>query len=364
MKNDCRNCAHELPAKAKYCPHCGQRDSDEKISLKSLLKKLWSTTFHLEGKFLRTAWQLFVPGLMTKEFFQGKQSRYPHPFRTLGIVMFFFLLMLNYRLHSTDSENSAVKFSVKEHAADTSKEMNSKDYYEKLEQRSTLESFRKNYEFLPSGLRNSQTREAMDSMTLLYARQHGQPDFSLDDTYHDTLRIALLKRNIVIAAQDIVLYEPEELIKRMGATTPLERIFIRQSIKSFKDTKALFHAYLGSLTWSLLAVSTFMAGILTLLYRRQRRYFVEHFIFLLHFHTGVLLLFTFGLVLDQLGIFSPQLYVLLALLCAVGMFFALRRYYGQGVGKTLLKWMAFILLYMAAWSISFLVGLLVVFVSY
>ena len=88
MKRCCRNCYHPLSYKAKFCAHCGQKDSDGRIGIKSLMGRLWNNTIHLEGKFMRTAWQLFIPGKVTVEFFKGKQERYPHPVRLFAIVMF------------------------------------------------------------------------------------------------------------------------------------------------------------------------------------------------------------------------------------------------------------------------------------
>jgi hypothetical protein len=67
-------------------------------------------------------------------------------------------------------------------------------------------------------------------------------------------------------------------------------VCLNKGIKSHKTPDALGHAYVGSLTWTILALIAIMSGFLALLYRSQRRYYVEHFIFLLHFHTGTMLL--------------------------------------------------------------------------
>ncbi|MEO6039823.1 MAG: hypothetical protein ABIQ93_15520, partial [Saprospiraceae bacterium] len=143
-----------------------------------------------------------------------------------------------------------------------------------------------------------------------------------------------------------------------------ERIFIRQAIKSFKSPAALAHACVGSLTWTLLAIITFMSGMLTLLYWRQRRYYVEHFIFLLHFHTGALLVFTLGFLLIELDLADPMLFAVLVPLAGLGMFFGLYRYYGQGIGRTFVKWSLFSLLYLISTVVFFIIGMVVVFAIY
>ena len=333
--------------------------------MKNLLGKLWNNTIHLEGKFLRTAWQLFVPGLVTTEFFKGKQDRYPHPIRLFGIVMFFFLLLLNHRLNKEEGGQSGFQFSVNNTEGDTIRKENTENYLQRMERRITLEDIQKNYAALPPDLQTPQTKQAVDSVLMLYSRERGSGDLSADrEQAGDTVDINLTGRMMRIPVLDIARYEPEEVIRRLGVTTWLERMFARQAIKSFKNPDALGHAYIGSFTWTLLAIITFMAGVLTLLYRRRRRYYVEHFIFLLHFHTGALLVLTLGIVLLQFHLIAVDLFANFALAIWIAMFFGLWRYYSQGFGKTLTKWLIFSVLYIFSMAVFFIIGLLVVFAFY
>ncbi len=358
--------------KAKFCAQCGQRDSDGKVTMKNLLGKLWNNTIHLEGKFLLTAWQLFVPGLVTKEFFKGKQDRYPHPIRLFGIVMFFFVLLLNQQLNNNDGQTSNLNFSFdlgKTDSIPKSKEerndYESKNDFRRIQHRVTLEDIRKNYAALPPTLQTPLTRQAVDSLLMLHSRQHGLGEsLSSKEQKEDTIDLSIIGHAVRISALDIVRYEPEELLQRMAITNWLERMFARQAIKSFKNPEALGHAYIGSFTWTILAIITFMASILTLLYRRRQRYYVEHFIFLLHFHTGALLLLTLSIVLLQLDLIGANIFANLALIIWIAMFFGLWRYYDQGFGKTLFKWLIFSILYIFSMAIFFVIGLLVVFAFY
>ena len=364
LKHYCRNCFYPLPNKAKFCPQCGQRNSDGKVSMRDLMGKLWNNTFHLEGKFLRTAWQLFVPGLVTAEFFKGKQERYPHPIRLFGIVMFFFLLLLNRSLNTAGSQQSGLNFSVNDTEGDTIEREDSETYLRKMERRITLEDIQKNYATLPLQLQTPQTKQAVDSLLVLHGRQYGLRNFSSGKADGDTIDIVLTGRKIRLPALDVARYEPEEVIRRVGTTNWIERVFIRQAIKSFKSPDALGHAYIGSFTWTLLAIITSMAGMLSLLYRRQRRYYVEHFIFLLHFHTGALLLLTLCILSVQFGLISKTIFATLAVGIWAAMFSGLWRFYAQGLGKTLVKWLIFSVLYIFSTAFFFVIGLLVVFAFY
>ncbi len=332
--------------------------------MRGLLGKLWNNTFHLEGKFLRTAWQLFIPGMVTKEFFKGKQDRYPHPIRLFGIVMFFFLLLLNRSLNTTGAQQSGLNFSFNATETDTVHQEDSETYLRKMEHQATLDDIIQNYPNLPPDLQTPQTERAIDSLLVLYGRQHGLENYLAGKDKADTLDIGLLGNTIRIPTLDIMRYEPDEVIRRIGVTNWLERIVIRQSIKSFKSPEALGHAYIGSFTWTLLAIITFMASILALFYWRQKRYYVEHFIFLLHFHTGALLLLTFGILLEQCGLEGRDIFPNIALMIWIGTFFGLWHYYGQGFGKTLAKWLIFSVLYIFSLALFFVLGLLVVFAFY
>jgi hypothetical protein len=74
------------------------------------------------------------------------------------------------------------------------------------------------------------------------------------------------------------------------------------------------------------------AGLLALVYWRSRRMFIEHAIFSLHTHAFLFLAFAAGLLLPRGWIWAA-----LAAGFPIYLFLAMRRVYGQGVFKTLLK---------------------------
>ena len=94
-KPKCLNCGDKMPRKATFCPHCGQRNNQGKVSMKELLRRFWSNFSHLDSKFVKMCWQLLIPGKVTMEYFAGRQKRYPHPVQFFFVVMFFFLLLLS-----------------------------------------------------------------------------------------------------------------------------------------------------------------------------------------------------------------------------------------------------------------------------
>lgn len=370
MNRYCKNCYVPLPEKAKFCPNCGQKDSDGKTGMGALLKKLWGTTFHIEGKFLRSCWQLFVPGKMSSEFFKGKQGRYPHPLRMFAVVMFIFLFLFNHVLNDKNkNQQSGLHFNQTTETVQgdsTVRRSTPLPPFERLKRKVEYEDMRRRYAALPAALRTPASREAVDSVLQTYITTNnlGAVPGILDsvDTDADSVNIVLFGRHpLHLSFSDMIRYEPEELFRRYNIREWYLQLFLRQSIKSLSNPQALTHAYIGSLTWAILALTALMSGVLMLLYRKQKRYYVEHFIFLLHFHTGAMLALSLVMLAVWTGLFSAPAYGLFFLWVSYAMLAAMRRYYGQGWGKTLLKWSIFGLLYYFCFFVLFLAGLFIVF---
>jgi hypothetical protein len=370
LKRYCRNCYHPLPYKAKFCAHCGQKDSDGRIGMKSLMGRLWNNTVHLEGKFIRTAWQLFIPGKVTTEFFKGKQDRYPHPIRLFAIVMFLFLFLLNSMLKDRETRKDGALFSstttVETDTGDTIVKERSVSAYEQMQQKAMLYDMRLDWEKMPPDWKTPEAKKVMDSILAAHSERYGvDKPTVLDSLFQGPLdSVGFGFNGVQIASLDIVRYGPEEIIDRYQFANWIDRLVVRQGIKSYKTPDALAHAYVGSLTWTILALIAIMSGVLALLYIRQSRYYVEHFIFLLHFHTGVMLLLLLAILGNRWGIWGDGIVVWAAVLPAPAMYFALLRYYGQGWLKTFVKWVLYGAFYLFAFFLSFLLGLLAVFALY
>ncbi|MDO8365588.1 MAG: DUF3667 domain-containing protein [Saprospiraceae bacterium] len=372
MKRYCRNCYHLLPYKAKFCAHCGQKDTDGRIGMKSLMGRIWNNTFHLEGKFIRTAWQLFLPGKVTTEFFKGKQDRYPHPIRLFAIVMFLFLFLLNSMLKNTEASKDGGLFNyqteVTTESGDSIVEERTFSVYERMKYQAMLYDMRSDYENLPSAWKTPHVQYTVDSLMQSFASRYsidleGELDSLLKGPM-DSTGFGMGMGGVQIATLDLVRYEPEEIIQRYKITDWFEKLIVRQGIKAYKTPEAFIHALIGSLTWAILALVALMSGVLGLLYIRQNRYYVEHFIFLLHFHTGAMLLLLIALVGERLGLWGTAGVGFAAILPLPGMYLALLRYYGQGWFKTFMKWILYCFFYLLAFTLLFVGGMFVVFAFY
>lgn len=100
MKTDrrtatCLNCNKQLSAEYKYCPHCGQKNSDNNVSVGTLLGDVFSNYFSLDSKFVKSFVPFFFrPGVLTNRFVEGKRVRFIQPVRlyVFTSLMFFFIM--------------------------------------------------------------------------------------------------------------------------------------------------------------------------------------------------------------------------------------------------------------------------------
>jgi hypothetical protein len=229
------------------------------------------------------------------------------------------------------------------------------------------------YDSLPANLRTQETRMAIDSAvaavlpvqrTTFDLINFDDGDSTTDASLNDSLRLNILNIHHKIALADLVDLEPDEIIQKYEIQGWQNRMLVKQGLKSIKNPEGLKHNYIGSLTWTILALVALMAGLLRILYWRQKRYYAEHFIFLLHQHSGGFLILTLGLLIHEFYHFSKGIWVLLNLWIAFALLVAMYRYYRQGLVKTTVKWFIYGFCYLICFMVLFLMGMGVVFAIY
>jgi hypothetical protein len=89
----CLNCNTVLTD--SYCPHCGQKDIPARQTLVELLQNFISSFWSFESKFLKTGGYIFLkPGLLAKDYTEGKRERYFHPARMYVFISFVYFLLI------------------------------------------------------------------------------------------------------------------------------------------------------------------------------------------------------------------------------------------------------------------------------
>ncbi|RZJ65957.1 MAG: DUF3667 domain-containing protein [Flavobacterium sp.] len=103
----CLNCRHVV--EKRYCPNCGQENTDSRKTFHHLFIHFFEDLTHYENAFWKTIRHLlFKPGRLTKEYLSGKRLSYLAPVRLYIFISFvtFFLLGV---LPSKDEDNTTSK---------------------------------------------------------------------------------------------------------------------------------------------------------------------------------------------------------------------------------------------------------------
>lgn len=90
----CLNCGYPLYVNENFCPNCAQVNDERRINLKDYLSGFFANFFSFDSKLYRTLKPLlFKPGIVSKEYIEGKRKKYTNPFQLyLHITIIFFLL--------------------------------------------------------------------------------------------------------------------------------------------------------------------------------------------------------------------------------------------------------------------------------
>ncbi len=83
----CLNCDTALPAGLRYCGHCGQRADTARLSFADMLRELMRANTEVERSPLQFARALLLrPGVVAREFVEGRRRRHYGPFATLAVL--------------------------------------------------------------------------------------------------------------------------------------------------------------------------------------------------------------------------------------------------------------------------------------
>lgn len=87
----CFNCHRPLVDGENYCPDCGQENNNKQASTRVLLDDFLKDYIAFDSKLFRSVVPLLTkPGLITKEYLDGKRQRYIPPIRVFVFLSFLY----------------------------------------------------------------------------------------------------------------------------------------------------------------------------------------------------------------------------------------------------------------------------------
>ena len=107
----CQNCNVENESLFQYCPNCGQKNTDGKITFSELWFEFQDAVFNIDSRTWRTFKNLLIPGRLTLEYFSGKHLRYVHPLRLLIVTSVLLIIAMSFQDFQSATNHS---YNVKE----------------------------------------------------------------------------------------------------------------------------------------------------------------------------------------------------------------------------------------------------------
>ena len=352
--DNCLNCGTRL--RGQYCGHCGQRASSRLISLWELTRDAFGDLFELDSRLWRTLIPLLIrPGRLTRDYLEGRRARYMPPFRMYLVlsVIFFVVAFFDPR------DDLSLLFEPEPEATPEEIEVSEADKEEALDAaEATID------ELAATGILDDEdAQQALDTIrnerddelnVTVYGSDNGDGlNFDYDE---DTGECTIRGHDTMPgwAQRRLTKDRLEEVCERVGDD----------------KGRVLGDLLLDNIPIALIVLLPFMALVLKALYPLSRRYFVEHLLFFLHFHSFFFLILTLQILFSRLSalVFVPEPIAILVVVAAsfyipVYFYKAMRHVYGQGHIMTLLKYIVLFVAYSIGASFTILGALLFALVS-
>ena len=348
--NKCLNCGHPLDISDKYCPNCSQANSTKKLVLRDFWDEFFSSLINYDSKLIKTLYAMLLrPGTITKDYVNGKRITYTNPFRFLLSLAFLYLLLFSYgnnfsNLDDLDLKNKFQKTSPISYAY---KESDSTDAKKQTEEALGHLDSLKNLERIPiPGMQN------MDSLG--YLINQGIKEEARKDS--------LMRANPRKYFQELQSEDSGSFVERMVFFFTYLR---KDSVRTFEDAQNKFGAkqtwknkmafngsksslkaieqpgtYLNNTIAKLPFVIFFFLPLFTVFiwmaYIRKKYTYTDHLIFSFHNQSLLFILLILSLIIDT--IFNTASAGIFLLIFGFYLYKAMRRFYGQGRIKTIIKY--------------------------
>ena len=346
----CLNCGTVLGG--QYCGKCGQRASSRLISVWELLRDAFGDLLELDSRLWRTLIPLLArPGRLTRDYLEGRRARFMPPFRMYLVLSIVFFLVAFF----DPREELGILFEPA--APSTTQNEENASEADRIRAEVLRDLAAEGIIVADPGAEdaagaNSGAEAAPDSRELTISlSSDGEPDGEPDEDC------------------DIEEMDMSEWPVWLSSRLTEERLRVVCDRVIADDGRALFRKLLDNVPVALFALLPLMALVLKVLYPLSKRYYVEHLLFVVHFHAFVFLILTLQILFSRLGSFTrmPETPVdvtifAVSLYVPVYLYKALRRVYEQGHPFTTVKFLIMIFAYFTGLLIMFgLAGLFAAF---
>ncbi len=372
----CPNCGSGRPD--RFCSHCGQNDRDYMRGLWSVVYEFFREMFELDSRLFRTLKSLlFRPGHLSSEFSRNRRAAYMSPVRIYLFTSFVFFLVLSISaggwLRNLDPSDVNLEMDAGDDPAAADSALAVADSVLAAVDSALAERG------LPAGLgvgalvggvlADSTPAAGIPADSTLPDGASASPASEPPDVAEaqmdagdeqgggavDSVQLAVLKARLLpehARKVDDIMGRPggggaKQVVRGLaGSADPDERAsgvpgwLTRYGrgllIDAFHSPEAFLQRAIGNLPIAMFFLLPVFAMILAVCYFRRKRFFVEHLVFGMHIHTFVFLMLAAALLVpgETTGNWVKLCLILVSPLYVL---IAMRRFYGEGWGRTLVK---------------------------
>lgn len=348
----CLNCQAKLESSYHFCPSCGQKTRDSKLTFPSLVGEFFASFFNLDNSLWHTLLGIWRPGYLPKEFMSGKRKKFLHPMR-----LFFIMLVLQFTLLASLINNEDIDKAYSDNIKSLSRSEVYDDFTALKDSLSDIligceiDSFESR---LFANVKHSDRDSINYFSNKNNSNNQDSVDFNLKFLNVDLGRYPMLRK-------DIYLMPVDTLLKKYNVVGFQNKLVIQQYIRGLRDLSGALQFAVGNLIWGVISTTFILAFFMKFFYIRRQRYYVEHAVVLgyvssFSFLVGSFLVIT-RLIDDQ--ILTTKMVSIAAFIVLIYFFWTLKSYYSQGWFKTILKFGLISLSYLVILTVMMLIVFLI-----
>jgi Protein of unknown function (DUF3667) len=341
--SNCLNCGQLV--EKHFCSNCGQENREPYESVWGFTTHFVADILHWDGKFFRTIKKLFVnPGGLSADYVAGKRAAFVVPIRMYLICSVAFGLAFSFHMKNfsktknQENRKGAVELDIVD--------INLSD--SDTTDRTLINTAKKRNELLnnPKALREFDWRDSVTKSNPTTVVINPRDGNITGDLGWSTGGKLLVPYGITVQNMDSAIRESKKVVgARLNYEYEMQYMLVRyfaQKKAAHPDgnmnlNKAVEEELIHTLPKSFFILMPFFAFILYLLYYRRKYYYYQHMVFTLHYYCVALLVYGIMPFISRYLIKGNTIPAIAVIGMSVYLFIALKKFYKQSYGKTLLK---------------------------